>query len=125
MTVEIDFYTSCMKHEAHPGVVANGVQLAGIMIKGLGDFINLSGDLFFNYACSAGPLSGFALANGIVVEKVGGNSPISLVFAFDRLKESGIALAIGGGLTLISTPVTRIGKWMQARETQCAIGQSL
>jgi len=118
MTAETKFYTSCMKNEIYPGYVAEMVGQAGRMIGGVGNIFTTYGEA--GAFVSALILAGRSVAAGQWRDEI----PLS-EFAITSLKHSGALLRVRVGLALIGKTLTNVGRLMQARETQCTIGQGL
>jgi hypothetical protein len=118
MIRDTTFYTDCMNNETNPGFVPALVGEAGRSLEGLGA-------LFSSYGGNGTPYTASILGvRSLAIGHFRDNVPLGK-FACIWLKQIGVVFAIHIGLGLLGWSVTNIGKWMQARETQCAIGQRL
>jgi hypothetical protein len=133
MTEATNFYTSCMNHEVHPGVIADTLGEAGYIIGGLGHILEWGGGISMQLGFPVAIAYAAKFGLGRLMEKFSKVSETSETSdtshkaerAFARLLGMGVGVAIGTGCAFIGKPVTVVGNFLHARETQCQIGQML
>src|SRR6187431_2830879 len=130
MTEAINFYASCMNHEVHPGVVADTLGEAGYLLGGLGRILEWGGGLSMTLGFPVAVVYTGQFGIDKLMKRFSKALETSEPYnkadrAFARLLGMGMGLAIGTGCACIGKPVTHVGNFLHARETQCQIGQML
>jgi hypothetical protein len=137
MTEVSKYYASCMKYEVQPGNAADLVGEVGRIIAGIGQTLDFSGQVLTKFGLYGSTISGVWLSGVAARELYDAKEPFWTTWAapeldseaskpaLSALKNTGVALGAGLGLSVISKPVTLLGSAMNARATQCIIGDGL